>query len=312
MTFSTHGVVHGVFDPFLILRTSVHWSKEFLNFLIFSSIFMGLICAAMTYISCFIQNIPISGSILAIPFLVTFSVYNLNKRTDETEDAINRQDRYDFTKRNEHRLLIGALAAYAMAFIIAAPSGVPTILITALPFVTGVLYSIRWIPGRPGFQRLKDIPLVKNIVVSGSWVVFSALLPVFINGALPDFRTGIAALSFFGWAFCASIIPDMRDREGDARTGIRTLPVILGERRTREILFRVNLACGIVIAFLGFNHLPFFLLGTLMCCTAYTHLNVYLFSKIESRDIISDVLSDGQYIFFTSAIFILTSAHFSI
>ncbi|MDD1664863.1 MAG: UbiA family prenyltransferase [Methanomicrobiales archaeon] len=309
MSFSTHGVVHGVFDPFWIIRISSQRSKEIVNFMVFSSVFVGLICTAMTYISCFIQNLPCSFSILAIPFLVTFSVYNLNKRSDEIEDSINRQDRYSFTKRYERPLFIGALAAYAAACMLAAFSGAPALLITAFPFLTGILYSMRLLPGRFHYSRLKDIPVMKNIAVSCSWIFFAGLLPVFMNDAAPNFRTLIALLSFFSWAFCASILPDMRDREGDARTGIHTIPVILGDEKTRDILYRVNLTCGIIIVLLGFNHLPFILLGTLMACTAYTHGCIYLYGKIGSRDLVSDFLSDGQYIFFTIAILILTSAH---
>jgi 4-hydroxybenzoate polyprenyltransferase len=307
MTFSTHGVVHDVFEPFWILWISLQRTKELFNFLIFSSIFVGLICAAMTYISCFIQDLPCSVSILAIPFLVTFSIYNLNKRTDEIEDAINRHDRYSFTKRYERRLFIGALAAYSIAVILAASSSVEAILITAFPFITGIMYSVRWLPGKFQYRRLKDIPVIKNIVVSFSWVVFSGLLPVYMNGSTPDFRTAITLLSFFSWAFCASIIPDMRDREGDARTGIRTIPVILGEKKTKNILFRVNLICGILIALLSYRRLPFSFIGILMGSIVYTHICIYLFGKIESMDLVSDILSDGQYLFFTGMIFILKS-----
>lgn len=312
MTFSTHGVVHGVFNPFWIVRISAQGFKELVHVLIFSSVFVGLICAAMTYISCFIQNLPCSIPILAIPFLVTFSVYNLNRRTDEDEDSINREDRYSFTKRYERPLFIGALAAYALAGILAACSGVLSIIITAIPLTSGVMYSIRLLPGRFRYRRLKDIPGIKNIVVSGSWVFFAALLPLTMNGSSPNFRTLIALLSFFGWAFCASIIPDMRDREGDARTGIHTLPVIFGEEKTRDILYRVNLSCGILIALLGFDHLPFILLGTLMVSSLYTHGCIYLYGRIRSRDLVSDFLSDGQYLFLSFAILLLPAAHIAL
>lgn len=309
MTFSTHGVVHGSADPFWLARISLQHFKDLVHFIMFSSVFVGIVCAAMTYISCFIQGVPCSFSILAIPFLVTFSVYNLNKRTDEIEDSINRQDRYTFTKRYERPLFTGALAAYALACALAAFSGVLALLITAYPLIIGAMYSMRWLPARFSYRRLKDVPVVKNIVVSCSWIFFAGLLPLSMNGAAPTYRTLIILISFFSWAFCASIIPDMRDREGDSRSGIQTLPVILGERKTRGILYRLNLACGIAIALLGVNHLPFMVLGILMASTTYTHGCIYLYGKMESKDLVSDYLSDGQYILLTLAILLLTSIH---
>ena len=56
--------------------------------------------------------------------LVPFSVYNMNRKTDEEEDSVNHPGRYKFTKRFEKPLAYGALVAYALAVLIAVPFGV--------------------------------------------------------------------------------------------------------------------------------------------------------------------------------------------
>lgn len=69
MTFSTHGDVRYPFDPFPFLNSMVKGMKDVYQFLIFSSVFMGITGMAMIYTSDFIQRIPLSVSSLLIMFL---------------------------------------------------------------------------------------------------------------------------------------------------------------------------------------------------------------------------------------------------
>ena len=186
------------------------------DLLVFSSLLLSLECVAMAYVSCFIQQVPWNALSAIIPFLVAFSIYNLNRKTDEDEDAINRQDRFAFTKRYETHLFYGSILSLAGALALSATYGIPSLLATAAPFLCGLLYSFRWLPKRSGYRRLKEIPAVKNIVVGFAWAILLSLLPVFLNHGMPDSRTAITFLLFFMWGFMASLIPDIRDRAGDA------------------------------------------------------------------------------------------------
>jgi 4-hydroxybenzoate polyprenyltransferase len=178
---------------------------------VFSSLLLSFECVAMAYVSCIIQQVPWNAMIAIIPFLVAFSIYNLNRKTDEDEDAINRQDRFAFTKRYETHLLYGSILSLAVALALSAMYGIPSLLATAAPFLCGILYSFRWLPRQSGYRRLKEIPAVKNIVVGSAWAILLSLLPVFLNQGTPDSRTAITFLLFFLWGFMASLIPDIRE-----------------------------------------------------------------------------------------------------
>lgn len=289
-------------DPFR--GTGRIWNRivGLYDFLIFSSLWLCFECVAMAFVSCLIQDTQWSIVIAVIPFLAAFSIYNLNRKTDEDEDAINRVDRFAFTKRYERPLYYGAVLTMVLCLVISGTGGILSLLVTSAPFLLGILYSFRFLPKRCGYQRLKEIPGVKNIIVGVSWGIPLALLPVLLNQGIPDSRTVIAFVLFFLWGFMASMIPDIRDREGDARAGVRTIPVIYGEETTRNILTAVLLVLGIPLILFSIVFQPVFTTIVLLASNVYSHGCVCLSGWPALRNVVADALSDGQYIILVIAI----------
>jgi 4-hydroxybenzoate polyprenyltransferase len=247
--------------------------------------------------------------IAVIPFLVAFSIYNLNRKTDEDEDAINRQDRFAFTKRYETPLYYGAILAFTIALGLSFQYGIPALLATAAPFIFGTLYSFRLLPEQCGYRRLKEIPAVKNITVGLAWATLLAFLPVFASNGIPDERTAITFTLFFMWGFMASLIPDVRDRIGDARSGVRTIPVIFGEARTRTLLTMILLVLGIPVVLYSALFLPPFTTGILIAANLYSHGCALLLDKVWLRNVLADAISDGMYICFAIGIIFIIPLH---
>jgi 4-hydroxybenzoate polyprenyltransferase len=305
----SHGTVLKVFDSAPVLADISERTQAFLDFLVFSSIYLALECVAMAYVSCFIQELPFTPEGFIIPFLIAFAIYNLNRKTDEDEDAINRQDRFRFTKRYE-RLLFGlSIGGIMVSLVLSALHGIPAVLVTLIPFVIGTLYSVRWLPPGLPYRRLKEIPFVKNIMVGIAWAFFLSLLPVYLNNAVPDIRTGIMCLLFFFWGIMASTIPDIRDRAGDAQTGVRTIPVIYGDEKTKRLLSWLNVLVALPLLFLGIGNLPLIRAGIILASSIYSHWCIGLVGVLQSTDFICDILADGQYIFFACGIGALHFAH---
>ena len=163
--------------------------KTFVDFLIFSSLFMGMQGMGMVYTSCLIQGLEPAPAVLAIMLLVPLSVYNMNRKTDEEEDSVNHPDRYKFTKRFGKPLEYGALVAYALAVLIAVPFGLGAVLVTLVPLIAGILYSVPLLPPSFGYRRLKEIPVMKNLVVGSSWAIILVLLPCVSSGAPVTLQT---------------------------------------------------------------------------------------------------------------------------
>jgi len=309
MTFSTYGSVYEVFDPVLILKGIEIRTQLVLDFLVFSSLYLAFECVAMEFVSCYIQQFAWSPECIIIPFLIAFAIYNLNRKTDEDEDAINRQDRYCFTKQYEKSLYGLSLAGIGIALFLAGLHNIASVVVTLMPFICGTLYSVRWLPPGLPYRRLKEIPFVKNVMVGFAWSFFLSLLPVTLYNRSPDIRTFIICLLFFFWGIMASMIPDIRDRVGDASSGVRTIPVIYGERRTKGILGSMTLIFGLLILLFSLGSMSLIRSGILAATSIYSLGCISLIGVLPSTDFICDILADGQYIFFAFGIFALQFGH---
>ena len=160
-----------------IFQASIH-------FIVYSSLYLSVAGAAMVYISCLLQGLPFDPVAAVIVMLGTFAIYNLNRKTDEDEDAINHTERYVFTENYGSILFCSAVGTYALALCFSALQGFGSLLIAVVPLAAGIVYSVPLFPARFGFRRLKEIPVMKSLVVAFSWAVPPALLPV-CHAALP-------------------------------------------------------------------------------------------------------------------------------
>jgi 4-hydroxybenzoate polyprenyltransferase len=280
-------------------------SRNVLHLLLFSSTYVGCAGAGIAYLSSLLQGIPPNPACVLIPFLVIFSVYNLNRGTDETEDAINHQERFAFTKSHERHLTMAALVGYAGALLLSSLHGTAAFLVTMIPLVAGVLYSVPIFPAFLPFRRLKEIPLGKNITVSLSWALTLTLLPSTLSGVPLGFGTGVSFFFFLNWAIVASILPDIRDREGDAIAGICTLPVLLGEHRTLRLLTGWNLIMGVGVIYAAGSLLSRFWIVLMAGSIVYTAACIWAFLSPDHRDLLCDLFSDGQFLLIAMVVAVL-------
>jgi len=278
-------------------NAGLRWNLQvFIDCFIYSSIYLSFAAGAMVYISSLFHKVAFNPTIFFIGVFVTFAVYNLNRKTDEEEDAINHSERFSFTKKHEKLLFYSAITAYAAALVIAAYYGPATLLIAIFPLSSGIFYSLPILPARFGFRRIKEIPLMKSFLVAMAWALPPVLLPVYAAGASIGRITMILILFFFTLVFINTVLFDMRDIEGDAQSGVRTIPVILGFARTRFALTAVNLLTGFVIFILAAAALPQVCLCVLIAGIAYVQLYIALSNTIDLGRIVCDLFIDGQFI----------------
>jgi len=281
--------------------------KNFFCFLMYSSIYLSVAGGAMIYISCTIQHIRCSFTLCAIMFLVTFSVYNINRKTDEEEDSINHSERYTFTKKYEKILYISAVLAYLISLSFAAFHGIKAVLITSIPLICGVLYSFVWIPEELRYRRLKEIPGVKNLVVAIAWALTPTLLPVQFTSSCENLASFVVGVYFFSLVFINSVICDMRDIEGDAFSGVETIPVVIGAQKTQLFLAGLNLFIGSMVLLLSIAHLSPMITCLLAAGMIYAHFYIFSFDKAGKTDVLCDLVVDGQFIVLGGGMYIATN-----
>ncbi|MBE0515802.1 MAG: UbiA family prenyltransferase [Methanophagales archaeon] len=242
--------------------------------------------------SCLLFNTFTLTIILAI-FLATYGVYGLNKLTDLKEDIINAPERARLIKKIAPVFKLSVLFAFILSLLLGFLVNLLTLPILLLPLFSGTLYSVKFSKNLP---RLKDMLGVKNMTIALTWAVTMALLPVF---CLVE-KDIVLIITIFYFFFLKSLINtilfDVRDIEGDRTSGVRTIPVVWGRQKTKNLLLILN---STLIPWLAFSyHSGFFhhYLVVLIFAIGYGYWYILQFCKLEKIGESLDVLVDGEWI----------------
>jgi 4-hydroxybenzoate polyprenyltransferase len=260
--------------------------KTLFSFLRLVSIFTGMTGFFVTFVAFILLGANPDIIVCFSVFLMTFSVYNINKLTDIKEDAINMPDRLSFIKGRKRLVLGYSLAAYGLSVLLAFLVNPSTIPILFIPLASNALYSIKLIPGVP---RFKDIPVMKNLFVALSWTLVCTLLPTFhLKGAL---SISLPMLVYFLMIklFINASLYDIRDMKGDRENGIRTIPVTIGPKKTAGILVMLNTMLLPCIALAGATSWLIYLGLTL-----YGYAYIIYFSVLRDPQQL-DFFVDGEW-----------------
>jgi 4-hydroxybenzoate polyprenyltransferase len=269
--------------------------RAVLNVVMYSSLYLSFAAVFMAYVSSAMQDLPVSAAACLIMFLTTFSVYNMNRKTDESEDAINHAERFAFTQKYANHLMAAAVVAYLFSFVIAGFSGLSTVAVASIPLVSGIFYSVAVLPPGFGYRRLKDIPCVKNLLVGVAWATPIALLSPLCIGAPIGMMTAVVGFFFFHHTVINTNLFDKHDVDGANASGVKTLPAILGVGRTRLFLSVANLGGGGAVLLICAGHLPLAAVAAIACIIAYVQGYILLFDRSDREKVVYDLVADGQY-----------------
>jgi len=107
---------------------------------------------------------------------------------------------------------------------------------------TGAFYGFRIVPRKwvkyLKFQRIKDIPASKDIVVALAWSSITVFVPFLSeNNTIDDPVNLILTWLFvFLLVYIRSVMLDIKDIQGDKLVGKETIPLILGEKKALLIV----------------------------------------------------------------------------
>jgi len=264
---------------------------KFASFLTVSSIFIAINASLLAYVSFLLYEVRVGFSLLIASCLLTFTVYNLNKLTDIKEDSVNVPERAGFIEKNKHSVIRAAIVSYIAALSISFLQNPFAILIILFPFCIGIVYSIKI-----SNFRLKDITGIKNIVIALSWSVAGTFLPLAVSFC-DCILISLIFYFFFTKLFINTVIFDVRDIEGDGMSGVKTIPVVFGRQKTKNLLLVLN---STLIPWLAFSyHAGFFhqYLFVLIFAITYGYWYILHFCKDGiKRGKSMDLLVDGEWI----------------
>lgn len=219
------------------------WRSHFLRlqrFLLLTNIYLALGAGCLAFAVAGLQGSPISASALAAAVLYVLSMHILNHLTGKAEAKYNDPDRERFYTRNKTALIIMALTAGAIGLVAAFQMGpVPFWTLFAMSLL-GLSYNLRvvpqWRPSGTHMRRIRDIPGSKTILIALAWGVTTALLPALSAGYRHLGTCLTAVLWTIGLVFSRTAFFDILDMQGDRIVGKETIPLLLGPRRSFQLL----------------------------------------------------------------------------
>ncbi len=254
-------------------------------------------------------NIPLNGWAVFSVFLLTFSIYQDNRLTDDIEDAVNNPEGLKNALKNQD--LITIITFYLVSFItllIAFQFGQTAFWTTALIIVIGFLYNHKCFPASlskrlNGARRLKDIYIVKNLTPPLDWATALIFLPLIYGGYSLSLKAWICWGYMFICAFFIEVMWDMRDRRGDLLSNIKTIANTFSFLHTKQFLIITSLISGLLLFYCTYtNILPastYFLLvnnlAVIVIATMYNENKESFMRKISDFTI---VLASALFISF--------------
>lgn len=221
----------GVEDLFRVVK------KMFL-FLSVSSIFIGGTGFFKTFIGySFLGTTPNFLVCLAV-FLFAFAIYTLDKVADMDKDAANLPERLNFLKGRKNLATGYAFTAYSLAIAIVLLNMPLALPILIFPLAVNLIYGSKPISSLP---RLKDLPFIKNFIVAITWALGTALLPAMHSNYVSVITMACVFYFMLIKTFIDTVLYDIRDVKGDRESGVKTIPVLIGPRKTIAILLLLEI-----------------------------------------------------------------------
>ncbi len=223
--------------------------KKILDFIIYSNVFIALCCVAVTLQTAIIFNQ--SNSIYEyaiINFIATFILYNLQRLYYSAKYDTNPKYVW-YTKNRRILLTIIVLLLllsfnFLWAFFI---TNIKHLLIYSSLSIISILYFL------PPIQ-LKKYGVLKPFLISFVFVTIAILIPLNFKVTQPILIYTLAQF-FFISTLC--VLFDIRDIETDKLNTIKTIPLILGIKKTKIIAIVLVSSYLILIFFLQINYLNF-------------------------------------------------------
>lgn len=232
-------------------------AKRLWTVLVYSSAYLSLVTVlevgiAMTVLSLPPTPAPVVGG------LITYAVYANDRIADVDDDAVDKPDQAAFVRRHRDALYVSAACAYGLAVALSILGGPAAFALSLLPGAFWLLYASDWLPQLgTRLRRLKEVFVVNTAVVALAWAVPLTLMPLAFAGRGVTPSVALVFAYFFLRSFVDTELPNVRDREGDRKAGVRTLPVVIGLERTRLALYGVDAATAVVLAVaVATGHLP--------------------------------------------------------
>ena len=210
--------------------------------------------------------IDIQSYILAMIALFCAAVFSIcqNDIHDEKIDAVSNSNRPLISKElSKNDLEMTSKISFALALISAYASSHYVLFFTCLMIFIYFIYS------NPPL-RLKRFPILNSGLIGLACVsaVLTGFFLVYPDKSIVAFPFGLA-VAIFIFQTAVSSYRDIKDFEGDHASGIKTLPVLIGLKKSKQIIAGVN--CLLFLLVPWYFHTTFLVIPSIIASILFWH-----------------------------------------
>ncbi|MBU0463149.1 MAG: 4-hydroxy-3-methylbut-2-enyl diphosphate reductase [Proteobacteria bacterium] len=220
------------------------------DFLLKTNLMAAAGAGFLTYACSMLQGIARDFHHALIATLYVLSMQILNNLFTIKSDKYNHPKRALFYKNNRFYLSVLAILSGSAGLYLSFLMGALSFFILLVMSLLGLSYNLKifsFKSKKGTVARIKDIPGSKTILITIAWGIVTCLLPAITNQS-DLVSVSMVCLFAMGLVFARTAFFDILAIQGDRITGKETLPTLLGENRSFEIIQYVLLVdMGIII-----------------------------------------------------------------
>lgn len=226
------------------------WAYVVQRYLLLSNIYLALGAGCLAYAATALLGISATIPDFLIAVLYILCMHTFNNLIDISTDRYSDPDRATFYQANRIWLSALTFGAGAGVLFLAYARGPLFFILLFFMGCLGVVYNVSLVPPGIGARRkskIRDIPGSKTVLVGLAWGIVTTLLPAIHHGG--GIQLGTAVVFF--WIFCLVFVQtaffDIMDMQGSRIVGKETIPILLGEKRTMQLLKIISGSMAILI-----------------------------------------------------------------
>ncbi len=211
----------------------------FREFLLKTNLMAALGAGSLTYACSRIQGSAQDFNHSLIAMLYVLSMHILNNLFTIRSDRYNHPQRAAFYNQNQVYLWILAILSGGVGLFLSRSGGPLPFLILLIMTLLGLSYNLKILPmwnRKLKIGRIRDIPGSKTVLIVLAWGTVTCLLPALSGGVGGFVSVALSFLVVAGLVFARTAYFDILGIQGDRIAGKETLPILLGEKKSFEII----------------------------------------------------------------------------
>lgn len=270
--------------------------RRLLDLLLFSNVFIACCAMAQGGLTYLILSLPVNYTVLGILGCATLALYNFSMilaKPEHPDSSPYRRVRWIFAHERSLWVWTGIALVVSLGFALCLHA--TSFLLLGIMGVMGLAYNLPVM--RPTGRRwvgLRQLPGLKLFYIGLVWAMSCVLLPVteaYHEGFLVVWTEALRAMCWVFLFVVATTIPfDIRDVYQDRHYGLKTLPVMFGERRS---LILSGLLLIIHIGWIAWSDYAIGIRGALVSVSLVS-LSAVLFPPTAKNEYYYFLLLDGM------------------